>query len=150
MEHMITFICSVVIATLISLATFLFEIQKHKQNLITHTLTTNRLQWIADVRALLNEFLCAYIDQKPEKELRKLKAHIELFLVDKPTYQELTPCMENCCSHSYTEESYKKLIIASQNVLQEVWIRIKIEGGQNKATDEKIQKMVEDYKKENK
>lgn len=78
-----TFVCSVVIATLISLLTFIVEIRKYKRDLVLQAITANRINWIAEVRTLLTRFLHIYMDGSVgtanTNELKKLLVELRLY-----------------------------------------------------------------------
>lgn len=141
----ITFFCSVIVAAIVSLATFLFDVKKHKESLITEAITANRIEWVTNVRELIGEFLCAYIDGKSKQDLIKLIMKVKLFLRDKPDYNKLVECMNDCCEGTFSQEKADKLIQVAQYVFQRVWVRIKIEGGQSQHQDSKVREMVDKY-----
>lgn len=144
-ENWVTFLCSVIIATIISLVTFFYDVRKHRQSTITQAITANRIEWISQVRTLVGDFICAYIDGKPQNELRKLKIRVQLFCRDKQDYNKMLDCMERCCHTPYKEELCSELISATQYVLQRVWVRMKIEGGQNAKSDSNIREQIDFY-----
>ena len=105
-----TFLCSVIVATIISLATFLVNIKSHKQDVITQSITVNRIEWISDVRNLFSEFLYAYIDKKSKDDLVKLMGKIRLFFHNESAYyQDFFTCMKKCCEEPYSEERAEEL-----------------------------------------
>ena len=141
-----TFLCSVIVATIISLATFLVNIKSHKQDVITQSITVNRIEWISDVRNLFSEFLYAYIDKKSKDDLVKLMGKIRLFFHNESAYyQDFFTCMKKCCEEPYSEERAEEFIQKAQVILKSAWIRIKIEGGQRKEDDLKIRELVDEY-----
>ena len=144
--NLITFLCSVVIATIISLATFFMDMRKHKQDTITQSITTNRIEWISNVRTLMSEFLCAYIDKRPKEDLVKLMCKVRLYFYDESTnYSDFYACMKKCCENPYSEENAEELIQKTQIILKGPWVRIKIEGGQSKEDNLRIKKLVDEY-----
>lgn len=141
-----TFLCSVVVATIISLATFIVDIRRHKRDVITQSITANRIEWISDVRNLISEFLNAYIDKKSRNDLIKLMGKIRLYFHNESAYyQDFFTCMKACCEEPYSETRAEELIQKAQAILKSAWIRIKIEGEQRKEDDLKIRKLVDDY-----
>lgn len=140
-----TFFCSVIVASAISLATYFTDIRKHKEDIVTQAITVNRIEWITNVRKLIGEFLSAYMIEKPEKELNILRMQIELYIRNNEDYRELSLALENCCKKDYSEDNLNELIKASQIVLQRVWRRIKVEGGQRKKDDERMRKLIDEY-----
>lgn len=141
----VTFFCSVIVATIISLVTFFFDVKKHRQTLITQAVTVNRIEWISDVRKLIGDFLTVYIDGKSKEDLAKITMKVELYLRDKPDYNKMLYCMRACYEGSYSEAKAQELVKATQYVFQRVWARIKIEGGQSKGKDANIRALVDDY-----
>lgn len=141
-----TFICSVIVATIISLATFLVDINRHKRDVIAQSITSHRIEWISDVRNLISKFLYAYIDKQPSDNLIKLMGKIRLYFHNESDYyQDFFACMRKCCKEPYSEERAEELIQKAQAILKSAWIRIKIEGGQRKEDDLKIRKLVNEY-----
>ena len=145
----ITFLCSVVIASIISLITYFTNLKKHKDDVITQAITVNRIEWIANVRKLIGEFLSAYMTGKSKKELNMLRMQIELYIRKNSDYSRFSSALKKCCDEDYTEDNLNELIEASQTVLHRVWRRIKIEGGQSKKDDERIRKLIDEYENGN-
>lgn len=147
-----TFVCSVVIATLISLLTFIVEIRKYKRDLVLQAITANRINWIAEVRTLLTRFLHIYMDGSVgtanTNELKKLLVELRLYFHNQlysNDYNDFFDCLKKCCNEPYSPDNENALIEAAQGVLKRAWVRLKIEGGQNKQADEKIRKAVQEY-----
>ena len=141
-----TFLCSIIVATIISLATFFVDIGRHKQDVITQSITANRINWISDVRNLISEFLFAYIDGRPKNDLVKLLGKIRLYFHNESAYyQDFFAFMGQCCNEPYSDERADDLIQKSQIILKAAWVRIKIEGGQSKDDDLRIRKLVDEY-----
>ena len=100
-----TFLCSIIVATIISLATFFVDIRRHKQDVITQSITANRINWISDVRNLISEFLFAYIDGRPKNDLVKLLGKIRLYFHNESAYyQDFFAFMGQCCNEPYSDE----------------------------------------------
>lgn len=143
-----TFFCSIIVATVISLATFLVDIRRHKQDSITQSITANRINWISNVRTLISEFLYAYIEEQSKKDLIKLMGKIRLYFHNESAYyQDFFACLKKCCEEPYSEEQADELIQQSQIILKSAWVRIKVEGGQSKEDDLRIRELVEEYMK---
>lgn len=149
-SNWITFFCSTLVATFISLLTFYFDIVKHKKDLIAQAITSNRIDWIMQMRTLVAEFICAYIDQRPTNELQKIKIQIQLMCRHKVDYDKILECIDTCCKDTENVgANCDALIEVTQYVLQKVWVRIKIEGGQTAKDEIKIRKQVDDWVKLN-
>lgn len=148
----ITLIFSVVIATAISGATLVHNIVKHNKDSVLHSITLNRIEWIKQIRELVAQFLCAYIDKEPESVLRKVKVRIELLVHNNYSddYSHLVKALEECCKNAasaYSKETTdltNEVVLATQYSLYRVWTRMKIEGGQSKKKDQTIRKHVEE------
>lgn len=141
----ITFFCSVIVATIISLATFFSDIRKHKQDLIAQAITANRIEWITNVRKLVGDFLSAYVSKRSQEDLTVIRIQIELYLCKNRYYNRLSLLLKDCCDGTYSLEKVEKVIEEAQIVLQRAWRRIKIEGGQNKKDDQYITEAVDEY-----
>lgn len=146
-EGIITLICSVIIATLISATTLIFEIRRHKQSSIIQAITENRIDWIVSVRNLISDFICAYIDGASSKELTKIMIKTQLFFRNKEDYNRVLLLMEKCCVTPYLSEPCycQQLVAETQTLLHRVWIRIKIESGQSKELDNLVRKKVNNF-----
>ena len=148
-----TFFFSVVAAAVASWVALILDAQKHKRDVVTQAITSNRMEWIAQVRNLIGEFLCAYINKEPKENLLKLMFKIELYLRQNGSadYEHLITCMERCYNQPYmnsdgnSRAACDELVHAAQTVLHNTWIRIKIEGGQSAKKDDSIRKQIEKY-----
>lgn len=145
-QNILTVSISIVGAFFVSVLTLIFNVRKEKNQLIIQSITQNRMDWIENVRQLLGEFLCAYVSNASETELRKIKAKCELYFNNKEFYNNLTEIMELCCKEPYNSsqpENYKKLLRHSQYVLARSWERIKKESGQSIQENKKIKDNVD-------
>jgi len=145
----ITLIFSVVIATAISGATLVHNIVKHNKDSVLHSITLNRIEWIKQMRELVAQFLCAYIDKEPESVLRKVKVRIELLVRNNYSddYSHLVKALEECCKTAYSKETTdltNEVVLATQYSLYCAWTRMKIESGQRKKKNQTIRKHVEE------
>lgn len=144
-SNALTLLCSVVIATAISLASFLYETRKHRQTLMTQAVTANRIAWISEVRILLINFLLCYIDKEPQANLNKIRIKIRLYFHNEGYYKSFFSCLKKCCEEPYSEQTKEELIKETQSILKSAWTRIKIEGGQQKKDDLRVRKLVKNY-----
>ena len=101
-----------------------------KKNLLANTIAENRMDWIVQVRNLVGLFLEKYIKQESKFELSIVKSKIDLYIIyDKPSYSAFEHKLSYCIENPYTESDYKELVELSQKVLNDVWVRIKMESG---------------------
>lgn len=123
---------------IISIFTFLVNKRKN----INQIITKNRLNWIYQVRLLLQKFLEEYINNESKATMLITRNKIALyFRKDVLSYTKLLNQIDMCIENEYSKENCDKFILESQNVLSEVWIRMKREAGINKKTDEKYEIM---------
>ena len=154
MENWMTVIFSSIIATLISAGTLIHSVIKHNKDSIVNSITLNRIEWIGQVRDLVSQFLCAYIDKESESDLRKKALKVELMTRNKSGINDYSPMLKSlkaCCedaSLDYNTDSMEanveQMVLSTQYVLSRVWTRIKLVGGQNKKKDNKIREKVND------
>ena len=151
MEDWITVIFSGIIATLISVGTLIHNIIKHHNDSIVNSITLNRIEWIGQVRELVSQFLCAYIDKEDENNLRKIALKVELMTRNKGDSNDYLPILESlqeCIDTSSTNNekirktNIRNVVYSTQYVLYRVWTRIRVEGGMNKKKDYKIRDKV--------
>lgn len=123
---------------IISILTFIINRRKN----VNEYITQNRLEWINKVRLLLQEFLRKYINNQPKEELLVLRNQIALFFREGVvSYSKLLNQIDLCIEYGYSKDNCNKLILYSQNVFSEVWIRMKREVGINEKTDRKFDKL---------
>lgn len=123
---------------IISILTFIINRRKN----VNEYVSQNRLEWINKVRLLLQEFLTKYINNQPKEELLVLRNQIALFFREGVvSYSKLLNQIDLCIEHGYSKDNCDKLVLYSQNVFSEVWIRMKREVGINKKADKKFDKL---------
>lgn len=121
---------------IISILTFLISKRKNTNEIITK----NRLDWISQVRTLLQEFLKEYINNEPKANLLITRNKIALYFREGVvSYSKLLNQIDRCIEYGYDKENCDKLISEGQNVFSEVWIRMKREAGINEKTDKKYE-----------
>ena len=134
-QEILTLVISFV-SLIISIFTFWINKRKNTNEIITK----NRLDWIKQVRTLLQEFLNEYISNKPKTDLLITRNKIALyFRTGVVSYSKLLNQIDRCIEYGYDKENCDKLISEGQNVLSEVWIRMKREAGMNEKTDKKYE-----------
>ncbi len=103
------------------------------------------MDWIKNVRGLLGNFLELYIDGAQKNELEKIRNKILLYFRENVnSYEKVAEQLDLCINSVYNKDNVNKLIICSQNMLSEVWIRIKRENGMDEKIDKKFEKMFKD------
>ncbi len=137
-------ICSVAVALVAAVFSFISAWRFHKHNsreLAVAAITSNRMNWIADVRKLLIHFCEQYrVDSSDTEKLSEIRTSLLLYVRydRKELYGELIDELDYCCSHSnsFCEDEYKRLVILSQYTLAQVWARVRIEGGESSLENE--------------
>ena len=102
-----------------------------RQQIAAQTITSNRMDWIKEVRELLKEFVTEYVrkENADYQKMRELKGKVELYLKEgEEDYDILVRQMDYCCTFPYSEEGYFLLIRSSQYVLNRTWQRLALEG----------------------
>lgn len=131
-----------IITATISIFAFLLSVANffiNKRKIIANTVVENRMQWIIDVRNLMNLFLESYIKQDNKIVLRTIKSKIDLYIIyDNPSYSDFEQKMIHCIQNKYTESDYRALVSSCQSVLNDVWVRIKLEAGISHRLDIKM------------
>lgn len=119
----------------------IISIDISRKNNISNLISKERMNWIAQVRDLMADFLCAYIKQEEKEKLKIINSKINLYIkFDSEFYQALHNKLTYCVDNSYTEKDYEELVISMQNVLNDVWVRIKREAGILKIEENSIVK----------
>lgn len=84
-----------------------------------------------------------------DKKLKIIKSKIDLFIkFDSIFYKEFEEKLTYCIYNKYKENDYKKLLLLSQQFMNDTWIRIKRESGISKREERKIKQYVLRYKKD--
>ena len=150
----LSLICCIVLSLLISfisLAISWYNAYYKTKAFQADNITKNRLLWISEVRNLIALFIDTYIGyiKKPDEaiELERIAAKIRLYLRSNDAdYEALTDALENCIKEGYCEATLNALITAAQNVLNDVWLRVKAETMISKTHGKRIIKQVEAMK----
>lgn len=133
-----------ILSIVISTSTLIFNVINERKKIATENITNNRINWIGDVRNLLKDFIEYYINSsiKNDKNLIIIKNKLALYMRNNVnSYSELLHQIDICIQNGYNENDCNRLITASQNVLSEVWIRMKREAGISLKEDLKYEKM---------
>lgn len=146
LNEFFTIFFSVVGSFLISLIALFYNMRHNRKQAILNNITQNRINWISNLRNILKRFILAYISNADETELRKIKVECELYLNDKPFYNDLVNQMELCCityDSDNKTENYKKLIRYGQYIIARDWEHIKIESDQSSKDQKRISKEID-------
>lgn len=137
----ISFITSI-FAFVVSVLSLITNIFLTKKQIESEYISKNRMDWIKNVRCLLGNFLELYIDGAQKNELEKIRNKILLYFRENVnSYEKVAEQLDLCINSDYDKDNVKELIICSQNMLSEVWIRIKRENGMDEKVDKKFEKM---------
>ncbi len=140
----ISFITSI-FAFVVSVLSLITNIFLTKKQIESEYISKNRMDWIKNVRGLLGNFLELYIDGTQKNELEKIRNKILLYFRENVnSYEKVAEQLDLCINSVYNKDNVNKLIICSQNMLSEVWIRIKRENGMDEKIDKKFEKMFKD------
>lgn len=119
-----------ILVSILALGISIWNVFNVKKEIIANTVAADRMEWIAQVRNLIGDFLEKYIRQDGENELKIIKAKIDLYIVyGKGPYIDFEKKMNYCIQNKYTDSDYRELVTLSQKVLNDVWRRRKIESG---------------------
>lgn len=138
-----------IIATIVSI----LSLSLSKRQLVNTTITNNRIEWINSVRKLVHEFIAIYIDDNTDNVLKKksLSANIKLYVRDDAVfYGNFIYVLEKCTANSFNELDYNNLIRATQDMLADVWNRMKREAGISQYSERRLRKrlMIEKQEQE--
>ena len=126
------------IITIVSLiSTNKYNRNKDKKKLMTETISLNRIQWIANVRAAMHEFLEEYLkgfedeclSMERKYNLRVARAKIELYISHSPSYINFSKQLKKCSIDPFSEDDYENFIIETQKMLTGPWRMMKREAG---------------------
>lgn len=134
------------ITALLAVITSVFSYLLSKRRATIEHITVNRMDWIKEVRQLCADFLSEFnSDSANADKLKELYIHIQLYGYGKP-YEALFEALEVCIDHANFTSCQKKkysdkALFCAQQVLHDVWLRMKREAGISKKTDEKMEKL---------
>ena len=139
--NVVTILLSVAAAVVSLLSLFL-----SKRQLVANAITANRIEWIRSVRGLLSRFLDAYMEDGEEsgRLKRSLSVHIQLYLRhDAPAYRAFLDALDQCVRNPFDQEDCRRFVWASQDMLGDVWNRMKREAGISRKSEERLRKKLE-------
>ena len=134
------------IAALLAVVISVFSYFLSKRRAATEHITVNRMDWIKEVRQLCADFLLEFCSSSADVErLNELYIRIQLYGYGKP-YEALFEALEACIGHADGTSCQKKeyadaALRCAQQVLQEVWWRMKREAGISERADKKMGKL---------
>lgn len=137
---------STVVSIVISVAAFfisVYNLYLNKSKITAEFIAKNRMEWIKDVRKLMYEFIASYYKKEGEECLRLCQTKISMYTrKNSEAYARLDEQLEICINNEFNMQDYNILIEECQNVLNDVWRRLKLESGMNSAKDKKIQDII--------
>ena len=131
-----------------ALALSIYSVYQVKRKLIADAITLNRIEWIANVRSLLMEFIRIYRSNGTVKEdMEILLCNVKLYMNSHNSYySNLFKIMQKCIDDDlYIQGNMDEFIKASQSVLNMTWVRMKLEAGITKEVENKLEVKVKEY-----
>ena len=127
------------VALIISIANVIYV----KKQISVDAITKCRVDWIKDVRLLLQDFLTEYNGNRDVNKLRIIRNKICLYLRSGvSSYKNLKNALDLCIQTAdpsiSTYNPIDGVIEAAQTTLSNVWIRAKREAGITKRIDDKF------------
>ena len=141
-----------IITGAIAITSLIVSLYKKNHEIRTSSITSQRMEWIKDVIMLCAEFLIEYNKDTPNVvKLQELEIKIKLHgrkKTENPDgdYEKLYAAIENCIKDVIKNDNCDKkeheddMLVASQDMLQSVWKRMKQEAGISKNRDKKYEK----------
>ena len=120
------------IAAAVAVIAAVFQLVVNNKKQAIEAVTVNHLEWINNVRAILNDFISEYVkrDDANKTKLLELACRFQLFTrKTNSDYSKLTSLLTECSKseNEFCEAQLEELITCSQEVLNSVWTRVKIE-----------------------
>lgn len=101
-----------------------------RNEVVSSSISSSRIDWIKEVRKLLYEFLSEYRHQNRKDVMIDLYTHIVLFFNHRgDTYKNLIESMKKCINNGYSDENYWNVVTFGQHALDLSWRRMKREAG---------------------
>ncbi|MFQ9515382.1 MAG: hypothetical protein ACLRZ9_06100 [Eubacterium sp.] len=136
---------AVIVSTILSVFAFgisVYNLILQKRKIVAEAMVNNRTEWMNNIRRLMLEFLECYYTKQDSERLQLCKTKIELYTRrDSPAYKNLNKALNFCVNDEFSEENYDRLIVECQKVLNDVWIRAKIESGISTRQDKRMYKL---------
>ena len=118
--------------------------RQSKKALVADAISSNRIEWIRIVRALINDFLKEYSNSNQSNKLINIYTQISLYCNPKHnTYSGLINAMKKCIlSKDFCNDLYWDVLWEGQCVLDAAWVRMKQEAGITADTEQQVQEFV--------
>lgn len=129
MEYFVNF--STVLAAFLALLISLYSAWISKRGVVTEAISSNRIEWVGNVRKLLFSFLAEYRKALPDSEIL-INVYTQIVLYCNPqgdTYKGLITAMKCGINTGYSDECYWSIVREGQKVLDSSWRRMKREAG---------------------
>lgn len=140
---------STVILSIVASVVSIRSLWISKTQTISTVITDNRIDWINSVRTLVQQFMEEYLKGNESQKYikQKLSANILLYLRhDVSIYKVFTEALYRCTENDFSESDYSALLYATQDMLNDVWNRMKREAGISKRSEAKIKKKLKKEK----
>ena len=140
------------ITALLAVIISVFSYFLSKRRATIEHITVNIMDWIKEVRRLCGDFLLEFNrDPANVDKLKELYLCIQLYGYGKP-YEALFQALEACIDHvddtSHEKKEFTdKALLCAQQVLQDVWWRMKREAGISERADNKMKKLYDSRSK---
>jgi len=121
---------SLVIASVAAIVSIISVIISSK-NVITTTISANRIRWIEDIRSLVCKLLNEYRQPSPNKSVLVETVSLILLYLNRYNkgYEFFVISIKKCITAPYSEKNEIDILDATQDVLNSVWRRMKREAG---------------------
>lgn len=141
-EFVVSNIC-LVITTLLIMPTVVFKILNiilDRRKLYSKKISSNRMNWIIEVRSIMTEFLIEYqkLDVN-QKILNEYKTRIEMYIDynNRNDYSDLQEILTRCFDEEQ-KPSYMEVLRVFQFTLKLAWERMKYECGVDSKANQRI------------
>ena len=137
------------VASVITIGVSVFNYFHIKKLMYVNTISTQRINWIADVRLLATKFINQYLTAYDPVELTKLCSGIELYLnIEKnPADSAFHNVLKKYCATGGLEPD--ELIVNAKKSLTSAWSRMRLEAGSSKRYNKRINKKLDQLPFEN-
>jgi len=132
------------ISAITAIIVSIFSFFQSKRNSVLTSISSNRINWINELRNEIHEFLKEYLRQgENEYKLRMIRAKIELYLSNSEFYSDFSKQLKQCSERPFSEDDYNKLVNEAQIVFNDVWRRMKREAGISYNSDKRLSRKIE-------
>lgn len=148
-ESITTILASIV--TILGIFYIVLEVKENKKNRLADKVSSNRIDWIKEVRTLIFNFINELSNDGDDnkKNLLLIKNHIELYCNKKNPDQDDLLKILSICIEDNSDSNREKLLNIAESVLSNSWRALKMEVGQDKNWHQKNihSHVYEDYSK---